>query len=127
MKKVGLIIEEELVKDINANGDTFMRQEIIKEPSVFNALKNIKQPEPEQPEPRPQQPDNGWIPVWQRLPEKETPVLCKVVKLAFCANDYAVGYIRSYPHKSVWMIEGHHVTHHKDAVNNCVTEWKPIT
>jgi len=66
-----------------------------------------------------------WFDANKKLPPVEEQVICKVKNLAW-TEGYAVGYIRAYPNKSVWMIEGKHVTHYKKAVNNCVIEWAHI-
>lgn len=63
-----------------------------------------------------------WINANNKLPEPGVEVLCKIIKLAWTHNKYAVGYMK----EKSWIIEGRHVSHYPDAVNNCVTEWAYI-
>lgn len=60
------------------------------------------------------------------LPELNVNVLCKVINCCFC-DEYVVGYLtNSATYGLVWIIAGHHCTHHKNMSENCVIGWRPI-
>jgi len=70
-----------------------------------------------------------WINANEELPEKEVVVLCKVKNLAWNDCDVMTGYLTDTTLNSrlaVWKIEGRHISHYKEAINNCVTHWRPI-
>ena len=70
--------------------------------------------------------ENKWIDANKHLPEKGVDVLCKVKQLAWISSPYAVAHLKEEYLKDVWMIEGRHCSHYKDAINNGVTHWQPI-
>jgi len=69
---------------------------------------------------------NHWIDVNEQLPPKGVEVLLKVEKIVWITTDYTVGYLKENTMDKVWIIEGRHCSHHKNAANNCVTSWRPI-
>jgi hypothetical protein len=64
-----------------------------------------------------------WISVEKKLPPVGVELLCKIERLSWTDNKYAVGIFNE---NRVWSIEGRHITHYKDAVNNCVTHYREI-
>lgn len=69
---------------------------------------------------------NHWIDVNEKLPPVGEDVICKVVKLAWIDSPYSIGHLKENTMDKVWMIEGKHCSHYKNAVNNCVTHWRPV-
>lgn len=67
-----------------------------------------------------------FISVTTELPELEQNVICKVQNCSFCGK-YAIGYLsKSATYGLVWIIEGHHCTHHENMEENCIISWRPI-
>lgn len=62
-----------------------------------------------------------WIPVEEKLPPVGIELQCKIEKLSWTDNKYAIGV---FSENKVWSIDGRHVSHYKDAVNNCVTHYR---
>ena len=72
--------------------------------------------------------ESKWIDVNKKLPEKGIDVLCRIIKLSWTDSEFAVGYLKLEPLRTdnVWKIDGRHITHYQEAVNNCVTHWMHI-
>lgn len=68
----------------------------------------------------------SWIDVNKELPQPGDDVICKVINLSWVDSQYAVGHLKEDTPNKVWVIEGRHCSHYKDAANNCVTHWRPI-
>ena len=70
---------------------------------------------------------NKWIDVDEKLPTKDELVLVKLTRCSWTLNKYATAYLdSSYIDRNVWIVENRHCTHHKEAVNNAITHWRPI-
>lgn len=67
-----------------------------------------------------------WIPVEVELPEKGVEVLVKAEKLSWITTNHTIAYLKENTMDNVWIIESRHCSHYKNAVNNCVTHWRPI-
>jgi len=67
-----------------------------------------------------------WNNVNEKLPPKGVEVLLKVERMSWITTDHTVGYLKENTIDTVWMVEGKHCSHHKNAENNCVTFWRFI-